>query len=118
MKQNKIEKNMINDNFEIDYLSSTESIVCKLEVDLVKWLTDLSGREGWKVYSDDEFENYSTFLLHDGDVDAEVTLYQGGFAQVDLDGKSVFYGDLLKESVNNVHMSYYKIDSGERIILQ
>ena len=51
------------------------------------------------------------------DVDAEVTLYQGGYAQVDLDGKSVFYGDLLKDSVNNVHMSYYAVDSGEKIIL-
>lgn len=109
---------MVNNNFDIDFLLSTDSIVCKLEVDLVKWLTDLSGREGWEVYSDNEFDSYSTFLLREGSIDAEVTLYQGGFAQVDLDGKSIFYGDLLRESVNNVHMSYYAVGSGEKIILQ
>ena len=117
MKQNKTEKELINNNFDLDHLPLTDSVVCKLEVDLIKWLADLSGREGWEVYSNNEFESYSTFLLREGDVDAEVTLYQGGFAQVDLDGKSVFYGDLLKDSVNNVHMSYYAVDSGEKIIL-
>ena len=118
MKQNKIPKELINNNFELDHLPLTDSVVCKLEVDLIKWLTDLSGREGWEVYANNEFESYSTFLLREGDVDAEVTLYQGGYAQVDLDGKSVFYGDLLEDSVNNVHMSYYAVDSGEKIILQ
>ena len=117
MKQNKIAKELINNNFELDHLPLTDSIVCKLEVDLIKWLTDLSGREGWEVYANNEFESYSTFLLREGKVDAEVTLYQGGYAQVDLDGKSVFYGDLLKDSVNTVHMSYYAVDSGEKIIL-
>ena len=117
MKQNKIAKELINNNFELDHLPLTDSVVCKLEVDLIKWLTDLSGREGWEVYANNEFESYSTFLLREGDVDAEVTLYQGGYAQVDLDGKSVFYGDLLKDPVNNVHMSYYAVDSGEKIIL-
>jgi hypothetical protein len=118
MKQNKIKKDLINNYFDLDFMSLTDSVVCKLEVDLVKWITDLSGREGWEVYSGDEFESYSTFFLREGNVDAEVTLYQGGFAQVDLNGKSVFYGDLLKDSVNNVHMSYYAVDSGEKIILQ
>ena len=118
MKQNKIAKALINNNFELDHLPLTDSVVCKLEVDLIKWLTDLSGKEGWELYSTNEFESYSTFLLHEGDVDAEVTLYQGWFAQVDLDGKSVFYGDLLKHSVSNVHMSFYTADNGEKIILQ
>ena len=112
------ELELINNNFDLDHLPLTDSVVCKLEVDLIKWLADLSGREGWEVYSNNEFESYSTFLLREGNVDAEVTLYQGGYAQVDLDGKSVFYGDLLKDSVNNVHMSYYAVDSGEKIILQ
>ena len=118
MKQNKIKKNLINNNLDLDHPSLTDSVVCKLEVDLIKWLTDLSGREGWQVYSSNEFESYSTFLLRDGNVDAEVTLFQGGYAQVDLDGKSVFYGDLLKDSENNVHMTYYAVHSGEKIILQ
>ena len=77
MKQNKIAKALINNNFELDHLPLTDSVVCKLEVDLIKWLTDLSGKEGWELYSTNEFESYSTFLLHEGDVDAEVTLYQG-----------------------------------------
>jgi len=118
MKQNKIDKSLINNNFDLDYFSPTESVICKLEVDLVKWLAELSGKGGWEVYSNDEFDSYTTFLLRKGNVDAEVTLYQGGFAQVDLDGKSVFYGDLLKHSVRNVHMSYYATDNGEKIILQ
>ena len=118
MKQNNIEKDLKDKNFDLDYLSSIDSVVCKLEVDLVKWLADLSGKEGWEVYSNDEFDSYTNFLLRRDNVDAEVTLYQGGFAQVDLDGKSVFYGDLLKYSVSNVHMSYYAADNGEKIILQ
>ena len=56
MKQNKIAKELINNNFELDHLPLTDSVVCKLEVDLIKWLTDLSGREGWKVYANNEFK--------------------------------------------------------------
>ena len=44
MKQNKIKKDLINNYFDLDFMSLTDSVVCKLEVDLVKWITDLSGR--------------------------------------------------------------------------
>ena len=97
MKQNKIEKDTIKKNIDQDCLAITETVVCKLEEDLIKCLADLSGKDGWEFYLDNEFQNYSTFYLREGDEEAEVTLFTGGFAQVDLNGKSVFYGIYSKD---------------------
>lgn len=115
MKQNKTEYDTIKKNIDQDYLAITETVVCKLEVDLIKWLADLSGKDSWEFYLDNEFQNYSTFYLREGDEEDKVILFTGGFAQVDLNGKSIFYGDLLKGPINNVRMSYYTADSGTRL---
>ena len=118
MKQNKTENDTIKKNIDQDCPVITETVVCKLEVDLIRWLADLSGKDCWEVYSDNEFQHYSTFCLREGDEEAEVTLFKGGFAQVDLNGKSIFYGDLLKGPINNVRMSYFTADSGNKIMMQ
>jgi hypothetical protein len=47
-----------------------------------------------------------------------VTLFTGGFAQVDLNGKSIFYGDLLKGPINKERMSCFTADSGNKIMMQ
>ena len=46
MKQNKTENDTIKKNIDQDYLAITETVVCKLEVDLIKWLADLSAKDG------------------------------------------------------------------------
>ena len=99
MKQNKTEYDTIKKNIDQDYLAITETVVCKLEVDLIKWLADLSGKDSWEFYLDNEFQNYSTFYLREGDEEDKVILFTGGFAQVDLNGKSVFYGDIYSKDL-------------------
>ena len=43
MKEKKLESHSI--NLPSDYLSLLDSVICKVEVDLTGWLSDLSGRK-------------------------------------------------------------------------
>ena len=47
MTQNKTTLPSIINNLELDHSSLMDSIICKVEVDLVGWLADLSGGKGW-----------------------------------------------------------------------
>lgn len=40
-----------------------EPIVCRVEVDLPGWLTQLTGKKGWEVYSEDEEETCISFTM-------------------------------------------------------
>jgi hypothetical protein len=46
MKQNKTKNDTIKKNIDQDCPVITETVVCKLEVDLIKWLADLSAKDG------------------------------------------------------------------------
>jgi hypothetical protein len=78
---------------------------------------DLSGGNGWKVDSEEENENYTSFFLNQGEQQAEVTLYHSGFAQVDINGLLVFHGDMLEKSCKKAKLHYYRMDSGDKILL-
>ena len=94
-----------------------DSIICKVEVDLAGWLEDLSGGKGWEVWSETENENYISFFLKQSDDNAEVTLYDSGYASVDINGESVFQGDLIEKQGKAAKLSYYRIEEGEKILL-
>ncbi len=115
MNEKKINKSPINLN--LDYISLLDPVVCKVEVDLAGWLHDLSGEKGWKVLSESENENYTSFFLKQDKQEAEVTLYHSGFAQVDIDGCLVFHGDILEKNCKKAQLNYYRLDSGDRILL-
>ena len=115
MKEKNIESHSI--NFPADYLSSFDSVICKVEVDLTGWLTDLSGRENWEIWSESENDNHIIFFLKQDSQDAEVTLYSSGYARVDIDGEAVFQGDIIEKNASAARLSYYNIESGERILL-
>ena len=115
MKEKKIESHSI--NLPTDYLSLLESFVCKVEVDLTGWLSDLSGRKDWEVWSESESDNYVIFFLKQENHDAEVTLYNTGYARVDINDELVFQGDIIKKNASSAHLSYYSIESGEKILL-
>jgi hypothetical protein len=115
MKNKKIESHSI--NLPSDYLSLLDSVICKVEVDLTKWLTDLSGRKNWEVWSESESDNYIIFFLKQEDQDAEVTLYNTGYARVDINGEAVFQGDIIKKNASSARLSYYSVESGEKILL-
>jgi hypothetical protein len=115
MNEKKIENSTL--NLDLDLISLFDPVVCKVEVDLTGWLYDLSGGNGWKVDSEQENENYTSFYLKQGDRVAEVTLYHSGFAQVDIDGQLVFHGDMLEKTCNKAKLNYYRIDSGDKILL-
>lgn len=117
MTQNKTTLPSIINNLELDHLTLMDSIICKVEVDLVGWLADLSGGKGWEVASDNAFEHYVTFFLRKENNYAEITLFNGGFAQVELNEQIIFYGDLLAVKNKSAQMNYYALQSGEKIIM-
>ena len=98
-------------------LSLSDSVLCKVEVDLAGWLEDLSGGKGWEIWSELENDNSVSFFLKLEDDNAEVTLYNSGYAIVDINGESVFNGDLIEKRALGAKLSYYRAVDGEKILL-
>ena len=106
-----------------------EPIICRVEVDLPGWLTQLTNGKQWEVFGQDEAETCisfslrerhqksSEFLLKIAPKIAEVTLYHNGYAVVDVDGKALFDGTLTNGTSDCTHLSYFHADSGEPITL-
>ncbi len=117
MSQNKTTPHSLENNFELDPRLRMDTIICKVEIDLADWLADLSGWKGWEVASNDEFENYVTFFLKNKNHFAEITLFNSGFAQAELNGEVVFYGDLLLIRNESARMNYYALQSGEKVTM-
>ncbi|MDP3088392.1 MAG: hypothetical protein Q8M99_09450 [Methylotenera sp.] len=98
-----------------------EPIICRVEVDLPAWLSQLTGGRDWVVYSEAEEDNCISFAMRQGSEKesklAEVTLYHNGYAIVDVDGRSLFDGSLTSGVSDFAHLTYYHADSGEKITL-
>ena len=104
-----------------------EPVICRVEVDLPGWLTQLTGGLDWEVFSEDEDESCISFAMREIGAKkvtsksapkiAEVTLYHNGYAVVDVEGTALFDGTLTSGTSNCAHLSYYHADSGEPIIL-
>lgn len=94
-----------------------EPIICRVEVDLPAWLSQLAGGRDWEVYSEAEEENCISFAMRQGQKLAEVTLYHNGYAVVDVEGKALFDGSLTAGTSDCAHLSYYHADTGEQITL-
>lgn len=106
---------------EVHHPEWDEPVICRVEVDLPSWLSQLAGGRDWEVYSEAEEENCISFALRQGSKQApklaEVTLYHNGYAVVDVEGRSVFDGSLTSGANNCAHLTYYHADSGEKITL-
>ena len=59
MKEKKIESHLI--DLPSDPFSLLDSVVCKVEVDLASWLSHLSGKKNWEVWSESENDNHIIF---------------------------------------------------------
>jgi hypothetical protein len=103
-----------------------EPIICRVEVDLPGWLSQLAGGNHWEVYGEAEEENCISFTMREnGNAKAtklapklaEVTLYHNGYAVVDVEGKALFDGSLTNGTSHYAHLSYYHAESGEPITL-
>lgn len=99
-----------------------EQVVCRVEVDLPGWLTQLAGGKEWEVYSESEDENCISFAMREKFAKkvaktAEVTLYHNGYAVVDVEGQSLFDGTLTSGTSDCAHLSYYHAESGEPVTL-
>lgn len=106
---------------EINHPEWDEPIICRVEVDLPSWLSQLAGGKDWEVYSEDEEENCISFAMREMSAKtpmlAEVTLYHNGYAVVDVEGKALFDGSLTAGTSNCAHLTYYHADTGEKITL-
>jgi len=106
---------------ELHHPEWDEPIICRVEVDLPSWLSQLAGGKDWEVYSEAEEENCISFAMREIAVKtpklAEVTLYHNGYAVVDVEGQSLFDGSLTAGTSDCAHLTYYHADSGEKIIL-
>lgn len=117
--------NLINpaesNSVEMHHPEWDEPIICRVEVDLPNWLSQLTGGQGWEVYSEDEEENCISFAMREVSAKtpklAEVTLYHNGYAVVDVEGKALFDGSLTAGTSDCAHLTYYHADSGEKIVL-
>ena len=92
-------------------------VVCRVEVDLPGWLEQLTGRDNWEVYEEQEDDSYMSFAMRQGRQTAEVTLYHNGYAVVDVDGQALFDGTITAGTSDCAHLSYFHADSGEPITL-
>ena len=115
MKEKKIESHLL--DLPADYLSLLDSVICKVEVDLAGWVCNLSGRKDWEVWSETENDNHMIYFLKQENQDAEITLYNTGYARVDIDGIAVFQGDIMEKNASSASLSYYSAESGEKILL-
>jgi hypothetical protein len=106
---------------EVHHPEWDEPIICRVEVDLPSWLSQLAGGKDWEVYSEAEEENCVSFAMRQISAKApklaEVTLYHNGYAVVDVEGRSLFDGSLTAGTSNCAHLTYYHADSGEKITL-
>ncbi|MBA3697106.1 MAG: hypothetical protein H0W85_10245 [Methylotenera sp.] len=102
---------------EINHPEWDEPVICRVEVDLPRWLTQLAGGRNWEVYSEAEEDNCISFALRQGEKLAEVTLYHNGYAVVDVEGKALFDGSLTAGTSDCAHLTYYHADSGKQITL-
>lgn len=48
---------------EIHHPEWDQPVICRIEVDLPAWLTQLAGGKNWEVYSEDEAEKLRQFCL-------------------------------------------------------
>jgi hypothetical protein len=103
-----------------------EPIICRVEVDLPGWLSQLAGGNHWEVLTEAEDENCISFAMREKSNTqsaklapklAEVTLYHNGYAVVDVEGKALFDGSLTNGTSDCAHLSYFHADSGEPITL-
>jgi hypothetical protein len=109
----------------INHPAWDEPIICRVEVDLPGWLTQLTNGKQWEVFGEDEAETCISFSLRERHLKAsqhlprmaEVTLYHNGYAVVDVDGKALFDGTLTNGTSECAHLSYFHADSGEPITL-
>lgn len=107
---------------DVDYPEWDEPIICRVEVDLPSWLTQLVGGDAWEVYSENEDETCISFAMRESASKskpklAEVTLYHSGYAVVDVEGQALFDGALTSGAGDCAHLSYYHAESGEPITL-
>jgi len=109
--------NVKNNNLDNDNLLLYDAVVCKVELDLGKWLEQLTGGIGWEIWSESENEHYVSYHLKFKKQNAEITLYHSGHALVLIDEKQIFDGDLIEKRNSIAKLSYYNIDDGEKISL-
>jgi len=115
-------ENMHADAIQVNQQQSWDTpVVCRVEVDLPAWMSQLTGSDDWQVYDEQEDDAYMTFAMRQGrknaPKNAEVTLYHTGYAVVDVDGRAIFEGALTTATSDCAHLSYYRADSGELITL-
>ena len=107
----------------VEHPAWNEPIICRVEVDLPGWVSQLAGGSDWEVYGEDEDEACISFAMREKIAEklapklAEVTLYHNGYAVVDVEGQALFDGTLTSGTSNCAHLSYYHADSGEPITL-
>jgi len=109
--------NIKNTKHSKNNLLLSDAVVCKVELDLGKWLEQLAGGNGWEIWSEFENEHYVSYHLKFKKQNAEITLYHSGHAIVFIDDKSVFDGDLIEKRNPIAKLSYYNIEDGEKISL-
>jgi hypothetical protein len=111
---------------DTNYPEWDEPIICRVEVDLPSWLTQLTGGNEWEVYGENENENCISFAMREKATKkalktapkiAEVTLYHNGYAVVDVDGQALFDGTLTSGTSECAHLSYYHAGTGEPVTL-
>jgi len=112
---------------ETSYPGWDEPIICRVEVDVPGWLTQLAGGNEWEVCGEDEDDTCISFALREKaptksaaravPKTAEVTLYHNGYAVVDVEGTALFDGTLTSGTSECAHLSYYHAESGEPVTL-
>ena len=91
-------------------------VVCHAEVDLPAWLASLTSAAGWQLWSEESDEHCDLYLFRNRASEAQVTLYQSGYALVEVDGE-VLYDDHLSSARGYASLHYFNAESGQQVLL-
>ena len=92
------------------------SVVCHAEVDMPEWLSQLTGQSGWKLCGEDEAELSYVYSFRCGREEAQVVLFNTGYATVDVGDRTLYDGSLLTIP-GCIRRQYYNSTSGAPVLL-
>lgn len=91
-------------------------VICRAEVDLPGWLAEITGESGWRLIDEEEGEFYESYRFSHANREAQVVLYQSGYALVEIDGE-VHYDGHLSAAPGHARLQYYNAESGAPVLL-
>lgn len=91
-------------------------IACHAEVDMLAWLTKLTGQKDWHSLGEDALEISDVYSFARENAEAQVVLYHSGHVFIEAEGECLYDGHL-GGAPDFAVLHYFNLESGEPISL-